>query len=287
VTLTAAGGFADYEFDNPATLGDDGALLDDIHDLANGSATWTFQNLAAGSYLVYTYAWASDSPGYVSSVACGSIDPAQTVGGTWAGAHQQGLTYALHHIDVSAGGSIPIVISTTVGFGSVNGFQIVKLATPATVFCSGDGSGTACPCGNSGLAGNGCANSLNAQGAHIGGSGIASIGNDTFLLQGSGMPNSSALYFQGTTQQGGGAGSVFGDGLRCAAGSVIRLGTKTNASGASQYPDVGDVRISIKGLNAAGNVRFYQCWYRNADPTFCVVAATFNLTNGVGVTWVP
>jgi len=47
---------------------------------------------------------------------------------------------------------------------------------------------------------------------------------------GSQMTNSSALYFQGTTQMAGGAGIAFGDGLRCAGGSIVRLGTKTNAA---------------------------------------------------------
>ena len=42
------------------------------------------------------------------------------------------------------------------------------------------------------------------------------------------MPSSSALYFQGTMELAGGLGTAFGDGLRCAGGSVIRLGTKGN-----------------------------------------------------------
>ena len=160
------------------------------------------------------------------------------------------------------------------------------LDSPAfTSFCSGDGSGTACPCGNAGLAGNGCASSVNANGANLAASGTPSVGSDTMVLSGSGMPDSSALYFQGTTQAGGGLGTVFGDGLRCASGSVIRLGTNVNAGGASQYPQGGDSSISVKGANAAGNVRTYQCWYRNAA-AFCTTA-TFNLTNGMQATWVP
>ncbi len=152
-------------------------------------------------------------------------------------------------------------------------------------FCFGDGTGTACPCGNNGAAGNGCASSVNANGANLAAAGTASIGADTLVLTGTGMPNSSALYFQGTNQAAGGAGTVFGDGKRCAGGSVIRLGTKTNAGGASQYPVLGDLSISVRGANTAGNVRTYQCWYRNAA-SFCTVD-TFNLTNGRQVTWTP
>jgi hypothetical protein len=83
------------------------------------------------------------------------------------------------------------------------------------------------------------------------------------------MPNSSALYFQGTAL-------VLG-------GSVIRLGTKTNASGTSTYPAAGDTAISIKGANSAGALRHYQIWYRNAA-AFCT-PATFNLSNGLSLTW--
>ena len=154
-------------------------------------------------------------------------------------------------------------------------------------FCFGDGTGAACPCGNTSPPGNqdGCLNSLGI-GGRLRASGVARIAYDNFTLLGTGMPNSSALYFQGTTQQSSGNGAVFGDGKRCAAGSVIRLGTKINAGGASQYPAAGDLSVSVKGLVPVGGAtRTYQCWYRNAA-AFCS-ASTFNLTNGWTVTWVP
>jgi len=154
--------------------------------------------------------------------------------------------------------------------------------SPVTAFCFGTG-GTACPCGNAGLAGNGCASSVNANGANLASLGTPSISADTFVLAGFGMPNSSALYFQGTTQANGGLGTVFGDGLRCAAGSIIRLGTKNNAGGASQYPTGGDQSVSVRGANAAGTVRTYQVWYRNAA-AYCT-SDTFNLSNGLQATW--
>jgi len=154
-----------------------------------------------------------------------------------------------------------------------------------TPYCFGDGTGTACPCANNGTAGNGCASSVNANGANLSASGTASISNDSLLLVGDGMPNSSALYFQGTTQTNGGAGSVFGDGKRCAAGSIIRLGTKLNSAGQSTYPEILDPVISIRGAITGGpQTRTYQVWYRNAA-AFCT-ADTFNLTNALSVVWV-
>jgi hypothetical protein len=158
-------------------------------------------------------------------------------------------------------------------------------STPATSFCFGDGTATACPC-TAGTSGNGCPNSLNANGANLTASGVASLGSDSFLLTGTGMPDSSALYFQGTTRQNAGMGVVFGDGLRCAGGTVVRLATQLNAGGTSHYPDVGQQPVSVRAAIALPGTRTYQVWYRNANPTFCT-PSTFNLSNGAEVSWVP
>jgi len=72
-------------------------------------------------------------------------------------------------------------------------------AAQYTATCAGDGSGTACPCGNASAVGadSGCLNST-GNGGHLEALGTASIASDTVLLRASGMPDSSALYFQGT-----------------------------------------------------------------------------------------
>jgi hypothetical protein len=170
---------------------------------------------------------------------------------------------------------------------SSGSFSIQPPCAPpvGTPYCFGDGTATPCPCGNAGAAGNGCASSLVAAGANLGATGTPSIVSDSITLLGSGMPNSSALYFQGTAQQNGGLGSVFGDGVRCAAGTVIRLKTVTNVAGASQYPGGGDLTVSVRGAIAAPGNRTYQVWYRNAA-AFCT-ASTFNLSNGLQLTWQP
>ena len=184
----------------------------------------------------------------------------------------------------STGTPVPVTVLGAVSTPFEVVFVQFTVADPApafTAFCFGDGTGAACPCANNGVAGNGCASSVNANGANLTATGSASIANDSFALQASGMPNSNALYFQGTTQ----IASAFGDGLRCAGGSVIRLGTKTNVAGASSYPVAGDQTISVRAALLAGDVRNYQVWYRNAA-AFCT-ASTFNLTNGLNVVWQP
>jgi len=170
--------------------------------------------------------------------------------------------------------------------GNPRGIDIAREIAVGTPFCFGDGSGTPCPCGNVGSATSGCPNSIFASGGRLVATGSPSIANDTVDLIGSQMPSSSALYFQGTSRAAGGSGVVFGDGLRCSAGVITRLGTKVNVAGTSAYPVVGDLSVSIRGLNAAGNTRTYQVWYRNAAPSFCT-SDTFNLTNGVSLTWIP
>jgi hypothetical protein len=154
----------------------------------------------------------------------------------------------------------------------------------ATPICSGDGSGTACPCGNLGSAGHGCADSTHPLGAQLSGAGISTMSNDTFSLQASGMgPSSPCLYFQGTSAVGG--GTVFGDGLRCVNGTVVRLAVRSNnASGASSFDPAPANHLSIlSGLPAHGGRRFYQVWFRDAG-AFCT-SSTFNLTNGLQVDW--
>ncbi|MGH8310106.1 MAG: hypothetical protein ACRETX_09975, partial [Steroidobacteraceae bacterium] len=171
-----------------------------------------------------------------------------------------------------------------------NSFQFAEVellsSGVGTPYCAGDGSGTVCPCGNASVIGaiEGCLHSF-GTGGKLRASGSASLASDTVVLNGTSMPSGPALYMQGTTQQAGGAGVAFGDGLRCIAGTVVWLGPKHNVGGASQFPAVGDPSVSMKGLVTAPGVRTYQVWYRNAA-SFCS-SGTYNLSNGVTITWAP
>ncbi len=174
--------------------------------------------------------------------------------------------------------------------GPANSFQFGEVELRGAIgaggsgFCFGDGSGAACPCGNASAPGSqvGCLNSLGTGGRLVA-AGSSSLSSDGLQLSGSQMPNSFALYYQGTTQTAGGLGIVFGDGLRCGAGSIVRLGIAQNVAGSSVYPVAPQPAISLKGNVLAPGTRTYQVWYRNAAP-YCSVS-TFNLTNGCLVTW--
>jgi hypothetical protein len=159
-------------------------------------------------------------------------------------------------------------------------------ADPITEFCAGDGTladhTTPCPCANNGTAGNGCANSANAAGGNLAATGLPS--NDDVVLNGSGMPLTVAcIYLQGDALDD----VVFGDGVRCTGGTLLRLRTKTNVGGASSFPDsVETVTLSQRGgvTIGSGARRYYQTYYRNAAALFCP-PETFNVTNGVIVDW--
>lgn len=147
-----------------------------------------------------------------------------------------------------------------------------------TPYCFGLGF-VACPCGNNGSAGRGCGNSVDAGGAELGATGGASLSNDVMVLAAGYMPNGPVLYFQGmfVTE------AVFGDGKRCVLGPLVRLTTTHNVNGFSRIPAVGGTRISTLGQVTAPGIRRYQAWYRNAA-TYCT-SSTFNLTNGLAITW--
>jgi DNA-binding beta-propeller fold protein YncE len=152
--------------------------------------------------------------------------------------------------------------------------------------CFGDGSGTACPCGNASNVGDraGCLNALATPGKIVA-AGAASVTTDSLVLSGTGMPDGGVLYFQGSQLVANGAGSVFGDGLFCSTGFVYRLGVHFNVNGASQFPAAGDPSISTAGNVQGVGRRIYQAWYRDAN-SFCSVD-TFNLTNGWTTVWGP
>lgn len=198
----------------------------------------------------------------------------RVIGWVWAGSDPAGTPGAFQP---THGGNIDVFLS---------GYAMQSPPPTSTLvpYCLGDGSGTACPCGNDSAPGSvsGCLSSLGI-GGRLTSTGLASLGNDTLVLHGAQMPNSSALYFQGTALAGSGAGLAFGDGLRCAAGSLVRLGTKVNVLGGSAYPEAADSRISVRGGVASPGPRVYQVWYRNAA-AFCT-SSTFNLTNGGELLW--
>lgn len=142
-----------------------------------------------------------------------------------------------------------------------------------TLFCFGDGSAQPCPCGNASAAGEGCANS-SGQGATARVDGSTSATLDDVIVYGTQLPpNQPALLFGAVNANP--IGVTFGDGLRCAVSSAIRLQEGTaDAGGEIQYgPGLGAI-----GGWSQGDTRRMQIWYR--DPSG-PCGSGFNMSNAI------
>ncbi|MFN0242217.1 MAG: hypothetical protein ACKVWV_04935, partial [Planctomycetota bacterium] len=113
--------------------------------------------------------------------------------------------------------------------------------------------------------------------------GAPSLARDGLVLAVSGLPRATfVLYVQGTALAAGGAGSPLHDGLQCVGGELVRIGVKS-ANGKSQYPDPGELSLSVRGgVRGTGGLRTYQAIYRNVSGP-CGTRA--NTSNGVAVIW--
>jgi hypothetical protein len=157
-------------------------------------------------------------------------------------------------------------------------------------FCFGDGTlASACPCANAGADGHGCASSQVAAGGLLSASGVANP--DTVVLGASDLPPGvSSIFLQGDGMIA--TGVVFGDGLRCAGGNLVRLALKSAIGGAASFPEAGDPSITARSAAlgapiAPSSSRFYQVYYRDNDVLFCAApaGATWNVTNGIRIHW--
>jgi hypothetical protein len=266
-----------------------------------GSIVFTFSGLQAGNYSVFTYAEAPDFPEtYRTNVSVANAPQGtQLIGGVWPGSpHVQGITYALHTVTISAGQTI-VVTTTTANapagnLGTCNGFQLRKEGGggggPGTPYCFGDGTlATACPCGNTGLAGRGCQNSASTGGSLLTASGTTHP--DTLVLTAANeLPSALSIFLQGDANLP--SGVVFGDGVRCVGGNLKRIGSKNAVGGSTSYPQGGDQSISVRSAILGdpipnGATRYYQVYYRDPSATFCAAPTgdTFNVSNGLSVVW--
>jgi len=164
---------------------------------------------------------------------------------------------------------------------------LVDGCTTGSRFCSGDGTAGACPCGVGDWQA-GCPNA-ETDGAVLDGAGRPRTNVDTLALVVRGLPTNTVVAFLlGSSKVNGGSGTTFGDGLRCVGGNIVRLATRHSANGIATwgFGVPGAPLLSLQsGVPLGGDVRYYQAWYRNAAP-FCTTA-TYNLTNGFEVSWLP
>jgi hypothetical protein len=175
----------------------------------------------------------------------------------------------------------------------ISGQQTVGIARYRGVYrdvapvCGGDGSLRRCPCDTRGEIGHGCPNSSSSAGARLLGQGLPA--SDNLRFEANSLPASAlCVLFQGNAYDY--SASFAGDGLRCAAGTTFRLRTTSAQSGVVNIPGLGEP--TLRALANAhgdplsvGSVRYYQVWYRDANPSFCTSGGLFNATNGLRVVW--
>ena len=100
------GGTQLLQFDNPATSGDDGALMDDMLIGRNDpvdECLW-IENLVNDDYEVLIYAMTPDDPARMCRVRVDDATPGPVnVGGAWPGAQQLGVTYERFVVHTTGG----------------------------------------------------------------------------------------------------------------------------------------------------------------------------------------
>lgn len=85
---------------------------------------------------------------------------------------------------------------------------------------------------------------------------------------------------------------VFGDGLRCAGGSLKRLYVKNASGGTVVAPIGGDPSISARSAALGdpiglGTTRIHQVHYRDGSASYCPAPSgnTFNASSAIAIAW--
>jgi hypothetical protein len=153
----------------------------------------------------------------------------------------------------------------------------------------GQGNVQGCPCGNPPVGSRGCNNSVGTGGATLAAAGSASLAGDTLAFTQSGeLPSSLSIFLQGNNDLQ--LGATFGDGVRCAGGSLKRLYVHAASSGTASAPIGADPSVSVRSAALGDTIapcssRFYQVYYRDPNLVFC--SPGFNIGNGVKALWLP
>ena len=210
------------------------------------------------------------------------------------GASEQGSISADGRFVAFVSDSTDLVPNDTNGHRDV--FLHDRLATGATSLCHpGLNTVSACPCTNPPSdPGRGCDNSSSTGGAYLQASGIAYLSLDTLVFTTHDeLPHALSILLQSTSSIP--QGVVFGQGVRCGGGALLRLFTKTASGGSILAPDANtnDPSISARCLALGAPIQvsqphLYLVYYR--DPSVlgtCPATSTFNATQTLSIGWWP
>lgn len=202
---------------------------------------------------------------------------------------QPGWTDGLDNVEHYADGSRTIGnFPADVGMGSMN-----PSASPMIPICDpGEGMVVTCPCGNPARGQNrGCNNSSFTSGAALTATGVASLSADSVVFTTGGeKPTALSILGQWTNPRVS-PGHRFGQGLRCAIGSMKRLYSATAVGGSITVPSGAQPSISaqsaVKGDTIlAGESRAYIVYYRDSTVLGgCSPSLNFNSTQTGKIVW--
>lgn len=152
--------------------------------------------------------------------------------------------------------------------------ESLTVGTPGCLCTTGRG-----PCGND-FPTAGCVNSSGA-GSDLSGSGSDSVAADDLVLTASSLPAGvPGIFFGGVVPIT--PPLPFGDGLRCAGGSITRYSSPAVSSGAGTLM-VGPGLAGSFG-HSAGDFVVFQCWFRD---TMGPCGSGFNTSSSLEVTFTP
>ena len=151
----------------------------------------------------------------------------------------------------------------------------------ASEFCdAGDGSLAGCPCANPGAPNTGCNIQQQTGGVRMNLVAQEIMPQNRVTISGTGFPtmnSPAALIIRGSGLDPA-SPVIFGDGIRCVAAPLVRLG--------ATFSNVGNTTHTFgHGTGAGSGTFYYQIWFRNTPVMFCDPAAGFNLSNGQTLTW--
>ncbi len=139
VTLHQFGGMDLQSMDDPSVTGNDAILMNDTlitHD-QNLETCMFINNLEPGTYEVISYGWMPNHPNQLANIRLDFVTETFDIGGEWPGQHVEGITYAVHIVEVTQSGFMGTHSGNVPGAdleigASYNGMQIRKLNDCAT-----------------------------------------------------------------------------------------------------------------------------------------------------------
>ncbi len=288
-------GLGAYNWNNPNTSGGDQNLMDDVLDVGGGfgggiqsGVLVTLSGLAAGNYDVYTYCFAPDNylpgnggfPWNTLVSVSGSSSAQQTVGALdWGGAFVLGETYAKHSVVLAAGADLTILLENDIsnlGFGSLNGLQIVPTVPAPQSYCT------------AGTSSNGCVPAISASANPS-----VSFATPCALSVANVEGQKSGLFFYGVDNSGFSPlpWALNGSSFLCVKTPTQRTSSQNSGGLAAQCN--GAFALDWNAFQAAnpsglgqpwgaGSKAYVQAWYR--DPP---APKTTNLSNALELTYLP